>query len=111
MQFIHEEDVGQALLLCIVGAGQPGVYNIAGDGIVSAIDVARAVGAIPIPLPEAPTRTAARVLARLPLLPPAAEWVEALSHPSIMDTTRAHTELGWKPRYTGLEALQDTLHR
>jgi nucleoside-diphosphate-sugar epimerase len=26
-----------------------------------------------------------------------------------MDTTRAKTELGWEPRYTGLEALRDTL--
>ncbi len=111
MQFIHEEDVGQALLLCIVGAGAPGVYNIAGDGIVSTVDIARAVGAVAFPLPEAPTRAAARVLTRSPFLPRTAEWVEAFGRPSIMDTTRAHTELGWKPRYTGLEALQDTLHR
>jgi nucleoside-diphosphate-sugar epimerase len=35
--------------------------------------------------------------------------VEAFSHPAVMDTTRAKTELGWQPQYTGLEALQDTL--
>jgi len=26
-----------------------------------------------------------------------------------MDTSRAKAELGWQPRYTGMEALQDTL--
>jgi nucleoside-diphosphate-sugar epimerase len=26
-----------------------------------------------------------------------------------MDTTRAKRVLGWRPRYTGLEALRDTL--
>ena len=59
-------------------------------------------------LPGRPAQ-AARALARLPFLPPAAEWVEAASRPAIMDTTKAREELGWEPRYTGLEALRDTL--
>ena len=54
MQFIHEEDVGRALLQCVVGAGPPGAYNIAGDGVVTAVDVAREFGALPIPVPAAP---------------------------------------------------------
>ncbi|WP_209313797.1 NAD-dependent epimerase/dehydratase family protein [Blastococcus sp. TF02A_35] len=109
LQFIHEEDVGQALLLCIVGAGPAGAYNIAGDGVLTAADVAREFGALPIPLPAAPAQAAARAVSRLPFLPPVAEWVEAASRPAIMDTTRAREELGWRPRYTGLEALRDTL--
>jgi nucleoside-diphosphate-sugar epimerase len=28
-----------------------------------------------------------------------------------MDTTRAKQELGWRPDYTGLEALRDTLRQ
>jgi nucleoside-diphosphate-sugar epimerase len=35
--------------------------------------------------------------------------VEAAGHPAIMDTTKAREELGWRPRYTGLEALRATL--
>jgi len=38
-----------------------------------------------------------------------ADWVEALSHPAIMDTTKAKEELGWRPKYTALEALRETL--
>jgi nucleoside-diphosphate-sugar epimerase len=109
MQFVHEEDVGQALLLCAVGAGRPGAYNIAGDGVVDATDIARELGALPVPLPGAPARWGARAIASLPFLPQAAEWVEAAAHPAIMSTDRARAELGWKPRYTGLEALRDTL--
>jgi nucleoside-diphosphate-sugar epimerase len=48
-------------------------------------------------------------MTRLPLLPPAAQWVEALSAPAVMDTTKAKEQLGWRPRYTGLEALRATL--
>ncbi|TYP88518.1 NAD-dependent epimerase/dehydratase family protein [Blastococcus xanthinilyticus] len=109
LQFVHQDDVGQALLLCVLGAGPPGAYNIAGDGVLTAADVAREFGALPIPLPAAPAQAAARAVARLPFLPPAAQWVEAAGRPAIMDTTRAREELGWTPRYTGLEALRDTL--
>jgi nucleoside-diphosphate-sugar epimerase len=109
LQFIHEDDVGRALLLCVVAAGPPGAYNIAGDGIVTTVDVVREFGALPIPVPAAPGQAAARAVSRLPFLPPAAEWVEAASRPVIMDTSRAREQLGWRPRYSGLEALRATL--
>jgi nucleoside-diphosphate-sugar epimerase len=35
--------------------------------------------------------------------------VEALSHPAIMDTTKAKTALGWKPRHSALESLRATV--
>jgi nucleoside-diphosphate-sugar epimerase len=109
VQFVHEDDVGRALLLCVLGAGPPGPYNIAGDGVLTAVDVAREYGALPIPVPAGPAELAARAISRLPFLPPAAEWVEAFSHPAIMDTTKAREQLGWRPRYSGLEALRATL--
>jgi nucleoside-diphosphate-sugar epimerase len=109
LQLVHESDVGQALLLCTVGAGPAGAYNIAGDGVLTAVDVAREFGALPLAVPPQPAQLAARVVSRLPFLPPAGEWVEAVSRPVIMDTARAKRELGWQPRYTGLEALRDTL--
>ncbi len=114
VQFVHEEDVGQALLLCIVGAGPPGAYNIAGDGVLSATDVVRELGLASLPVPGRIVRTPSRAvaaLAALPFIPPAAAWAEVLSHPAIMDTTKAKRELGWSPRYTGLEALRATRGR
>ena len=94
LQFVHEEDVGHALLQCVVAAGPPGAYNIAADGIVTAADVARELGLLPLPLPAGPAQVAARAIAALPFLPPAAQWVEAASHPAIMDTTRARAGAG-----------------
>lgn len=112
LQMIHEEDVGRAFLQCIVGAGAPGAYNIAGDGILTGADVARELGLTPLPIPARAVHAAARAVAALPLpafAPPVAEWVEAASHPSIMDVTKAKRDLDWTPRYTALEALRDTL--
>jgi len=112
MQFIHEDDVGQALLKCVLGEGPPGAYNVAGDGVLTGTDVVRELGLSPIPIPARVVHGAARAAASLPrprFVPPATEWVEALSHPSIMDTTKAREELGWQPRYSALEALRETV--
>lgn len=111
MQFVHEQDVGRALLQCVIAAGPPGAYNIAADGIVTVSEIARELGMFPLSLPAGPTRFAARVIAALPFLPPVAEWAEVASQPAIMDTTRARQELGWMPRFTALEALRDTLRQ
>jgi nucleoside-diphosphate-sugar epimerase len=108
VQFIHEDDVGRALLLCVVGAGPPGAYNIAGDGVVTGAVIARELGLAAIPIPGGLVRTAARAITSLPL-PPQAEWLEAATQPSIMDTTKAKRELKWQPRYTSTEALRDTI--
>jgi nucleoside-diphosphate-sugar epimerase len=112
IQFIHEDDVGQALLKCVLGEGPPGAYNIAGDGVLTAADIARELGMSPIPIPGRVVQSAARAassLPRPPFAPPATDWVEALSHPAIMDTTKAREELGWQPRYSALEALRQTV--
>ena len=111
IQLVHEEDVGQALLQCVVAAGPPGAYNIAGDGIITAADIVRELGMLPVPVPAGPTQYAARAIAALPFLPPVMQWVEAASHPAVMDTARAKRELAWVPRFTALEALRDTLRR
>jgi nucleoside-diphosphate-sugar epimerase len=112
MQFIHEDDVGQALLACVVGAGAPGAYNIAADGVITLADVVRELGLTPVPVPAELASGAARAAAAippLPFLPPLIEWVEAAAHPAIMDTTKAKRERGWRPTYSALEALRDTL--
>jgi nucleoside-diphosphate-sugar epimerase len=114
VQLIHEEDVGRAFLRCAVGAGPPGAYNIAADGVLTGAEVAREFGLAPFPIPGRVVQAAAGAVSSLPAVPfapPAADWVEAASHPAIMDVTKAHRELGWSARYTALEALQDTLRR
>lgn len=109
VQFVHERDVGEALALCVLGAGPPGAYNIAGDGVLTAIDIARELGLLPVAVPRGPVQAAARLLAALPLAPPQVGWAEAICSPVIVDAGKARRELGWRPRYTGLEALRDTL--
>jgi nucleoside-diphosphate-sugar epimerase len=111
LQFIHEDDVGSALLKCVLAEGSPGAYNISGDGVLSGGDVAQELGFTPLPVPGGLVHGVARAAAKAlpPFAPPSAEWVEAISHPSIMDTTKAKQELGWEPKYSGRDALRETI--
>jgi nucleoside-diphosphate-sugar epimerase len=111
VQLVHEDDVGQALLQCVVAAGPPGAYNIAADGLVTPGMFARELGLHPLSVPGPWVQATARAVAALPFLPPVAQWVEAASHPAIMDTARARTELDWAPRFSAIETLRDTLPR
>jgi nucleoside-diphosphate-sugar epimerase len=108
-QLIHQDDVAEALRLCVVGAGPPGAYNIAADDVVTGVDVARELGLRAVRVPGRPVALAARAVSHLPFLPSGAQWVEALSHPAIMDTTKAKTALGWEPRHSALESLRATV--
>jgi nucleoside-diphosphate-sugar epimerase len=108
LQLIHQEDVAEALRLCVVGAGEPGAYNIAADDVISSVDVARELGLRVMPVPGGPVAAASRAVARLPYLPSTAQWLEALGHPVIMDTTKAKTSLGWRPRHTAIDSLRAT---
>ena len=70
------------------------------------------MGLLPLPVPGGIVQSAARALSSLPTppgAPAATEWIEAASHPAIMDTTKAKEELGWRPRYTALDAVRETL--
>jgi len=105
----HEDDVGRALLQCVVAAGPPGACNVAADGVLSLSDVAREVGLRPLPAPQALARVAARAVMRLPALPAVGQWVAILTHPAIMDSSRARAELGWTPEQTARQSLREAL--
>jgi nucleoside-diphosphate-sugar epimerase len=114
LQVIHEDDVGSALLQCILGAGPPGAYNIAADGVLTSADVARELGLRPLTIGSRLTAGVARRAGGLPLpsaLAKVASWAEAISHPVIVDTDKAKRELHWAPRHSALDALRSTLAR
>lgn len=112
LQLVHHDDVATAIALTASGAGQPGAYNIAGDGEISLGDIAEATGTRSVRVPHAVAAAASAVLAKLPMLPAAAEWIHAARPSVVMDTSRAKAELGWQPQYTSrqtIDALAETL--
>ena len=109
-QLVHEEDVADALTAASLGRGEPGVYNLAGEGEITLSDMAHALGWYALPIPEIAVDATVKVVSRLPLLPVEAKWINALRVPVLMDTTRAREKLGWEPAFDALETLGDTIH-
>jgi nucleoside-diphosphate-sugar epimerase len=105
LQLVHHDDVAAAIALAATTSAPPGAYNIAADGVLSMSDVANALGARPIRLPRAAASVASEVIARLPFVPSALEWLHVGRTSVVMDTTKAKSQLAWTPKYTAAETL------
>ena len=107
IQVVHEDDVAEAFRLGIVNdAG--GAFNIAGEGVLGARDVAEILRARTIPVPLFGAKQLMDLAHRLRISSVPGEWIDLIRYPSLMDTTRAKTVLGWQPRYTSDAALRAT---
>src|SRR5215210_747164 len=106
-QLVHEDDVAQAFVAGVHGKGEPGPYNLAGNGKLTISDLADELGWYSIPIPELAVEATAEVVARLPAKPPVFSWIESVRKPVLMKTDRAKKELGWKPEYTTKGTLKD----
>lgn len=105
LQLVHHDDVAAAIALAATTSAPPGAYNLAGDGVLSMSDVAEALGARPLPIPRVAMTATSEVLARLPFVPSALEWLHAGRTSVVMDTGKARSQLGWTPRYSAAETL------
>ncbi|HEX2214718.1 MAG TPA: NAD-dependent epimerase/dehydratase family protein [Mycobacterium sp.] len=112
LQLVHHDDVAAAIALATTTSAPPGAYNIAGDGVVSMSEVAKRLGARPVPVPRATATVASQIIARLPFVPSVLEWLHVGRTSVVMDTAKARERLGWQPKYSAaqtLSALADTL--
>jgi nucleoside-diphosphate-sugar epimerase len=107
VQLVHHDDVADAIALAVSGEGEPGAYNIAGDGEVTLGDVARATGTRSVRVPQSAALAVSEALARLPMVPAAAEWVHLGRTSVVMDTSRAREVLHWTPAHTAQETLDE----
>ncbi len=106
VQLVHHDDVASAIALAATGSAPPGAYNLAGDGVLSVSDVAAALGGRPVRVPAIAATAASAVVARLPFVPSAAEWLHVARTSVVMDTSKAKAQLGWTPRYTSAQTLE-----
>ncbi|MER6735801.1 NAD-dependent epimerase, partial [Streptomyces puniciscabiei] len=63
----------------------------------------------PVRLPRTAARSAIAAAWGLHLLPASPHLFDAVLRLPLMDCGRAHTELGWRPRRTATEVLQEFL--
>jgi UDP-glucose 4-epimerase len=105
LQLVHHDDVAAAIALAATTPAPPGVYNIAGDGVVTVADVARALGGRPVRVPAVAATAASAAISRVPLVPAIFEWLHGARTSVVMDTAKARTQLGWRPLHSSAETL------
>jgi nucleoside-diphosphate-sugar epimerase len=105
LQLVHHDDVAAAIVLAATAPAPAGAYNIAGDGLITVSDVAKALGGRPVRVPAVAASAASAAIARLPFMPSALEWLHIARTTVIMDTTKAKRDLGWSPTFTSAETL------
>ena len=108
-QLVHHDDVAQALTAAVTGRGEPGIYNLAGDGTIYFGDLASALGWYSVPVPHFAIDATAEVIARIPFAPAELSWIHAARVPVVMDTQKAREKLGWEPHYDTRETLAETV--
>ncbi|OBK37819.1 epimerase [Mycobacterium sp. 1165196.3] len=106
LQLVHHDDVATAIALAATAPAPPGVYNIAGDGVVTVADVARALGGRPVRVPAVAATAASAAISRVPRVPSMLEWLHTARTSMVMDTTKAKTQLGWRPLHSSAETLE-----
>jgi len=105
MQLVHHDDVAEAIALAATAPAPTGAYNIAGDGLVTVSQVAKALGGRPVRVPAVAASAASAAISRVPFVPSMLEWLHSARTSVVMDTTKARTQLGWRPVYSSSETL------
>jgi nucleoside-diphosphate-sugar epimerase len=106
-QLVHHDDVAAALVAGALGRGEPGPYNLAADDELSVSELAAALGWRSVPMPKVGVEAAAEIVARVPGVPAEITWIEAFRRPVLMDCSRAREQLGWNPKHSSRETLDE----
>ncbi len=107
-QFIHEQDLGEALFLAYK-KDLPGTYNVTADDAVSTRWCFKQAGAVVIPLPAPVLKLVADIAFKLRLFPAGGGWVSMSRYTIFGHNNKFKQAAGWQPRYTSKEAFQHYL--
>ena len=103
-QFVHESDVIRSILF-VLERNLPGVYNVAGDGLLPWSEVAKLCGKRTVALPPIGTQFLTAPLARLGLVDLPEEYLQLLRYGRGVDNRRLK-QYGFRYEYTSAQAVE-----
>ncbi len=105
MQFIHLDDLLEALELCLLEP-VPGVFNVTGEGTITRSEIARIAGRHPVAMPASLLALIAQVTWMLRLQSDSPACGLAMARwPWVASNEKLARETGFRPRYTSREVL------
>ena len=107
-QAVHSSDVGAAYARAVL-ADVSGPFNLAAEPQLDPERLAELLGARTFPLPVALARRATDIAWRLRLQPTPPGWLDLALNVPMLSSARAREELGWEPRFSAVQALEELL--
>ncbi len=104
--FVHSDDVADALVL-MLRQRAAGPFNLAADPLMSADEIAHALGTWRLPVPALLMRTGLQAAFLTRVVPTEPGWLDLGLHAPAIDSTRARTVLGWQPAHRGDDVLRE----
>jgi UDP-glucose 4-epimerase len=105
---VHADDVADAIVR-LVQRPHGGAFNLAAEAPLTRADVADVLHARPVHVPAPMLRTIVAGSWRLHLQPLSPGWIDMAFAAPVLDSTRARTELGWRPRTSARAAFADAV--
>lgn len=102
--FVWDQDVVGCLIEAVRGA-RAGIYNLAGDGVMTLAEIAEAIGKRVVSLPAWLIRGVLGVLHPLGLAQYGPEQVDFLRYRPVLSNERLRTEFGYKLRMNSREVF------
>ena len=106
LQLIHEDDAVEILRLATVG-DQTGIFNAAGAGSLLLSQALRMAGRVSVPVPTMASGLTGQLFRRVGLADFSPEQVRFLAHGRVVDCTRLYEVMGYRPKYSTLEAFTE----
>jgi UDP-glucose 4-epimerase len=107
-QALHTSDAARAYAAAVVGDAR-GAFNLAADPVIDGPVLAEIVGARLVEVPRSLVRGAVATGWHLRAVPADPRLLDLVLGLPLLDTTRARTELGWRPAMGGDVALREAL--
>ncbi|MFL5867973.1 MAG: NAD-dependent epimerase/dehydratase family protein [Thermoleophilaceae bacterium] len=108
LQFVHEHDALEALVAAVRNPVR-GAVNVACPGTIGLTRMVRLAGRASLPIVPSFFDGVTGIGKRLGLLDFSDDFTRLLRHGRATDTTRLVEEVGYQPRYTTAEAVEDYL--
>jgi UDP-glucose 4-epimerase len=106
LQFVHEDD-GLEVIRRATVEDHPGIFNVAGDGVLSLSQAIRRAGRVELPVLPPFVGLVGRWVRRGGFADFSPEQIRLLTHGRAVDTTRLKKLFGFTPAYTSEAAFED----
>jgi UDP-glucose 4-epimerase len=106
MQFIDEKDLARALILALENP-VPGIFNVAGEGVIALSHAIRHAQAVAVPVPPLVTASLVRLLAEIGKIPFPPYLLEFFKYPTILSDDLFRKTFGYQPKVKTVQSLHN----